>query len=144
MYTIPPEFTCVTWRILLIRSAFNQVLISFSTSTSLPLNMVIFIVERFCRTDTAIAIPARLKLTTQDASGGAHRVIALPIKCSVAANGGIKSLDSLCRVLRLRRRFGRLLSDALADFYETTSHFCVLRGFPLQGCVSFRALDRTH
>jgi hypothetical protein len=36
-------------------------LISFSTSTSLPLNMVIFIVERFSRTAAAIAIPAGFK-----------------------------------------------------------------------------------
>jgi hypothetical protein len=44
-----------------MRSAFSQLLISFSTSISLPLNMVIFIVERFCRTAIATAIPARLK-----------------------------------------------------------------------------------
>src|SRR5207249_2004991 len=47
MYTIAPQFTCVTWRILLMRSAASQLLISFSTSISLPLNIVIFIVERF-------------------------------------------------------------------------------------------------
>jgi hypothetical protein len=33
-----------------MRSAFSQLLISFSTSISLPLNIVIFIVERFSRT----------------------------------------------------------------------------------------------
>src|SRR5437870_12176440 len=61
MYTIAPQFTCVTWRILLMRSAASQLLISFSTSISLPLNIVIFIVERFSWTPTATAIPARLK-----------------------------------------------------------------------------------
>jgi len=63
--------------------------------------------ERFSRTPTATAIPARLK---RDDSRR---------KCSIAANDGhtglIKSLNSACRVLRLRRRFGRLVSDTLSD-----------------------------
>lgn len=169
MYTIPPEFTCVTWRILLIRSAFSQLLISFSTSISLPLNMVIFIVERFWRTATATAIPARLKRDDARrqmplaANDGHCRnqltgksqfcVCQQPLNTTdlrwlstslPAATRLIKSLESPRRVLRLRQGFGRLVSNPIADAYEATSHFCVLRGFPLQLCVSFRALDRTH
>src|SRR5262249_7424838 len=52
MYTVAPEFTCVTCRILLIRSDVSHLLISFSNSISLPLNIVIFIVA---------TIPARAR-----------------------------------------------------------------------------------
>src|SRR5215216_3660023 len=52
--------------------------------------------------------------------------------------------NSACRVLRLRRAFGRLVSDALACVCQATLHFCALRGLLVQVSVSFRGLDRTH
>ena len=60
--------------------------------------------------NTATAIPARLKRDNlRCLSGGAHGVIALPNKCSIATNGGIKSPNSVCQALRLRRAFDRFL-----------------------------------